>query len=245
MKTLFASFLLSFAVLSAVAGPANDLFASRTVLAGTNVTVPGDNWGAGAEPGEESGGGAINWFYSVWYEWTAPTNGVLYLSGSTAVWNFFMSIRVYRGSAVDALTLAASTSDGGIPVTPGDTVAIQVASIYYPVWGGGGGSGPFTLTLSLQVPAPTSPNDAFADRLEITAPVYHYDGSIYGATTEPGEPHPSGTSQTLWWKFIAPEAGELAVWPSAPQFSPSLTLYEGASLGSLAPVRPEWPLDKP
>ncbi len=216
----------------------NDLFANRTTLTGTNVTVTGNNSGADTESGEDTGTGNVLWFYSVWYAWTAPTNGVVHLSGSTAVWNFYMTIRVCRGSAVNALTWAAVTPDGGVPVTTGDTIAIQVASIYYPLWSGGGGTGPFTLTLSLEVPAPTSANDAFANRVELATPAYHFDGGIYGATSEPGEPLPSGTSRTLWWKFIAPEAGVLTVWPSTPQFTPVMTLYEGASLGSLATVAP-------
>ena len=34
------------------------------------------------------------------------------------------------------------------------------------------------------------------------------------------------------------EAGVLAIWPSTPQFTPAITLYEGATLGTLAAVAP-------
>jgi hypothetical protein len=238
IPTLLCSLVCFVFATKLCAGPANDLFANRTLLTRTNVTVSGTNSGAGTEPGEDTGTGAVLWSYSVWYEWTAPTNGVVHLSGSTTVWGFCMSTRVYRGSEVNALTLAATTPDGGVPVNAGDTIAIQVASIYYPGWGGCGGTGPFTLTLSLEVPAPTSANDAFANRLEITTPTYHFDGGIYGATSEPGEPLPPGASQTLWWKFIAPEEGMLTLWLSAPQFTPVMTLYEGASFGSVTSVTP-------
>ncbi len=81
-------------------------------------------------------------------------------------------------------------------------------------------------------------NDLFADRIELTTPTYHVEGDIYGASTELGEPLPPDTSQTVWWKFTAPSAGELAVWPSTPQFTPALTLYEGIDLASLVPVIP-------
>jgi hypothetical protein len=227
---------LSLAAFLAEGAPGNDLFINRTTLVGRNASVSGSNSGAGSEPGEDTGGGAIYRHYSVWYAWTAPTNGVLHISGTTAVWNFYMSIRAYRGSAVNALTLAATTPDGGVPVVAGDTVAIQVASIYYSVWSGGGGTGPFTLSLSLEVPEPASPNDSFANRFELSAPAYHLDGSIYGATSEPGEPLPPATSQTLWWKFSAPESGVLGIFPSTPQFTPAITLYQGNALEILTPV---------
>lgn len=234
----FGPLLLCFIASGLLAAPVNDLFVNRTILAGTNVSVAGSNIGATEEPGEDIGNFNILYVYSVWYAWTAPTNGVVHLSGSTTAPNFFMSVRVYRGPAVNALTPAATTPDGGVPVTAGDTIVIQVASIYYAIWGGGGATGPFTLSLSLELPTPTSLNDAFANRLEITKPTYHFDGSLYGATSEPGEPLPSGTSQTLWWKFTAPEEGVLALWPAAPQFTPVLMLYTGETLASLAPVSP-------
>jgi hypothetical protein len=46
-----------------------------------------------------------------------------------------MSIRTYHGTAVNALTLAPTTLDGAVPVTAGDTIQIQVASVYYAIWG--------------------------------------------------------------------------------------------------------------
>ena len=153
-----ASWILRFAVCllfgtGLQAAPTNDWFPARTVLTGTNVTVSGSNAGATTQPGESTGADNVSWLYSVWYSWTAPTNGVVYLSGSTPIPVFYMSIRAYRGSTVNALALAPTTLDGGVPVAAGDTIAIQVASIYYPV-GGPAGYGPFTLRLVLQGPAP-------------------------------------------------------------------------------------------
>ena len=225
---------------SARAQTPNDLFVNRTTLTGLNLTVAGNNSQADSEPGEDIGGGIVYWFYSVWYGWTAPSNGVLHVSATatSSVWNFFPSTRVYRGSAVNALTLAPTLPDGGVEVRAGDTVAIQVASIYYSVWGGGGGRGAFALALSLELPAPTSPNDAYADRLEIQAPAYRFTGGIHGATSELNEPLPPGASQTLWWKFVAPEAGLLVVSPSTPQFTPAIAFYEGPSLETLSPIVP-------
>jgi hypothetical protein len=188
----------------------NDHFRDRIVLSGANLTVSGDNWLATTEPGEETTFDGIL-LSSVWYEWTAPTNGVLYVSGRTDRTDFILCIRVYRGSAVDALVRAPTTLDGVVPVIAGDTVAIQVGSIFYPFGGYSGGTGPFTLSLRLEPPVPTSPNDRFADRLLITPPVYEFEESISGATAEPNEPLPPETSQTLWWRFVPPEEGVLSL----------------------------------
>jgi hypothetical protein len=217
----------------------NDLFADRTVLTGTNVTIEGTNAGAGNEAGEDTGSGIVLWFSSVWYSWTAPTDGVVHLSGSTPIPNFFMSVRAYRGTAVNALTLAPTLSDGGVAVVAGDTIAIQVGSIYYAAWGGGGGTGPFALTLWLEVPAPASLNDVFTNRFPIAAPSSHYEGSIYGAGSEAGEPLPDGgATQTLWWKFIPPANGVLNLILSAPQFTPWLTVYDGTQFQTMTAVAP-------
>lgn len=220
------------------AAPANDLFANRITLTGTNVTVQSNNGGAGTEPGEPTGANCIIYTKSVWYSYTAPAAGVVHLSGSTSLSSFILFARGFRGDAVTVLTAAATTLDGGIPMVSGETIAIQVGSIYYPCGGGAGASGNFTLNLVFEEPAPTSPNDAFQNRIEIAAPSYHFEGSIYNATSEPGEPLPSGTSQTLWWKFTALEPGILGVSPSTPQFTPAITLYEGGALETLTAIVP-------
>ena len=205
---------------------------------GTNITVQGRNSDCSTEPGENIGGGAAFLVNTVWYSWTASTNGVLRVSGSTPVPNFYLSIGTYRGTAVNALTPAPVTPDGGIAVAAGDVIVFQIGSVYYTIWGGGGGSGSFTLNLQLEVPTPTSPNDAFADRIDITTARYHFDGSIYGATNEPGEPLPANTTQSLWWRFDAPGDGLLNVLLAAGQFQASLAVYEGTQFSALTPIHP-------
>ncbi len=216
----------------------NDLFATRMILSGTNRTVISNNSRAGTEPGENIGGGSAFLQQTLWYSWTAPTNGVLRVTGSTSVPNFIFSIGTYRGDAVDALTPAPSTPDGGIAVRTGDRIELQIGSVHF-TWGGGGGSGPFTLRLKLEVPTPTSPNDAFEERIEIATARYHFDGSIYGATNEPGEPLPTpNADHTLWWKFVAPGDGLLNVLLQAGQFEGKLRVYEGTELTGLTPTAP-------
>ncbi|MBA4149081.1 MAG: immunoglobulin domain-containing protein [Verrucomicrobia bacterium] len=231
-----AFFLFALATASVSAAPANDLFANRITISGTNVTVNGNNSGASSESGEPTGSAGGMWLYSVWYSWTAPATGVVYLSGTVTNPSFFFGVRAYHGTAVNALTPVTAAPDGGYPVAPGDTIAIQVTSTYYPYWSGGGGTGNFTLTANLIQPTPVSANDLFANAFTLAMPVHSFAGSIYGATNEPGEPLPSGMTQTLWWKFTATDSGLLYPAVNSPTFNSAIRLYAGTQLNSLTPV---------
>ncbi|HMC27511.1 MAG TPA: hypothetical protein VKM56_06925, partial [Verrucomicrobiae bacterium] len=161
------------------------------------------------------------------------------LKVSASASDFFVLVSAYNGTAIDALTTARTSPDGRVVVAAGDTIIFQVASIYYVIWGGGGGSGPFTMSLALEVPIAPSTNDFFANRLAIDAPFYHFEGSIYGATNELSEPLPAANKrQTLWWRFVAPEAGLLSLHPSSGAFIPTMALYEGSELTSLVRLVP-------
>jgi hypothetical protein len=81
-------------------------------------------------------------------------------------------------------------------------------------------------------------NDNFTNRLEIATPSYEFDGSIYGATTEPGEPLPAGATQTLWWDLAPAENGTLNLNIPTAQFSPIVTVYDGNQFSSMTPVPP-------
>jgi hypothetical protein len=61
--TFLSVLTLGFMALSSQlsAAPANDLFVNRTQLNGTNVTVSGNNSGAGEEAGEDIGPGNVLW----------------------------------------------------------------------------------------------------------------------------------------------------------------------------------------
>src|SRR6266511_2480638 len=149
-------------VQSSVGQPANDLFANRLGLVGTSITVQGSNALAGTEPGERAGTNGGMLLYTVWYSWTAPTNGFVHLTGSASDPSFFLNIGAFRGDSPATLVPATTIASNAIPVSSGDILQIQVGSIYYPVWGGGGGSGPFTLNLWWEPPPP--PSSSVADQ---------------------------------------------------------------------------------
>jgi hypothetical protein len=102
------SALLVFAVPDA---PPGDSFADRVSL-GTNSsgTVRSTNTFATKEPGEPDHAGKPGGA-SVWYQWTAPSNGVA--TFRTVGSAFDTLLAVYTGQSVDALTTVASDEDDG------------------------------------------------------------------------------------------------------------------------------------
>ncbi len=117
MKTrlsLFRRLVLAAAMLAGLGTaraqfqPANDMFANRIVITGTNLAVTGLNLDATKEPGEPdhagNSGGA-----SIWWSWQAPADGTATIS--TAGSTFDTLLGVYTGSSVSELTTIASDDD--------------------------------------------------------------------------------------------------------------------------------------
>ncbi len=91
-------------------GPANDAFANAAVLSGPSGTTNGNNFNASMEQGEpdhaeETGG------HSVWYNWTAPTNGPIVFGTSGSALDTLLA--VYTGSQLNNLSLVAANHYGG------------------------------------------------------------------------------------------------------------------------------------
>ncbi len=92
-------------VLRILAGvpPPNDNFAAARPLSGNQVTTSGDNLLATYENNEPESGVA-NPAGSVWFTWTAASAGTLSLDLCGSSFNFRPRVRVYTGSALNALT---------------------------------------------------------------------------------------------------------------------------------------------
>jgi len=209
---------------------ANDYFADRLTLPTTPGVIAGNNSEATEEPGEYLPGRK----YSLWYSWTASGEGILRFQPTGPAAGFLVVTAVFRGSQVASLVLAPALSDGGVPVSAGETVAIQVASGDY---GGGHGAGEFSLALSLESLQPPTDNDQFTAALALATPTYHRAGTVSGASVEAGEPlNPPGLSQTLWWRLTPEAAGLLTVKAQGATFVPSVGVFEGSVLTALTPV---------
>ncbi|MCX6874982.1 MAG: M6 family metalloprotease domain-containing protein [Verrucomicrobia bacterium] len=128
--------------------PANDMFAGASVIsnASSPVTVTGTNNGATAQTGEPAHAGSGP-DASVWWQWTAPSDGTLQVS--TAGSSFDTVLGVYTGAAVNALTLRASNDDTSGTRTSYVSLAVTSGTTYFiAVDGYHGATGEITLQTS-------------------------------------------------------------------------------------------------
>ena len=104
-----------------VPAPVNDSFDNRIGLSGSAVTTTGTNAGATKEAGEPvhagNGGGR-----SVWWSWTAPSNGAVTIDTLGSSFNTLLA--VYTGSSLSGLTRVPNGSNDDRPA--GGTRASKV-----------------------------------------------------------------------------------------------------------------------
>ncbi len=107
--------------------PANDAFSNRSALGGYSNTVAAANSFATTEPGEPEHAGNAGGS-SVWWSWTAPTNGMVTIS--TLGSSFDTLVGVYTGAAVANLSLVASNDDAGSRLTGEVTFPAAAGTTY-------------------------------------------------------------------------------------------------------------------
>ncbi|WP_164929161.1 FG-GAP repeat domain-containing protein [Gloeobacter violaceus] len=211
--------------------PANDDFADRETISGASASVTGTNVGATKEPGEPdhggNGGGA-----SVWYTWTAPTSGSVFLDTCPS---FFSTVlAVYTGDSVSALTPVSqlSSCQQTLSVLAGTTYQIAVDGFNF-------GSGPSTGTINLNLSFSEPPtNDDFADRETISGTAATVMGTNVAATKEPGEPDHGGNvgGASIWYTWTAPSTGTASLNTCSSFFSVLLGVYTGNAVSALTPI---------
>lgn len=139
----------------------NDAFADRLTLAGTNLSVSGHNFDATAEPKEPAHAGRPA-TRSVWWTWTAPTNGLagLVLSGdntNVTGGNFYKTLAVYTGGVVSNLT-ARATNGSVLSLTNRLTFDATANTIYQVAADGvSGSSGRLQLALAFTAASQPAP----------------------------------------------------------------------------------------
>ena len=115
--------------------PANDQFAQRLLLVGTNLTTNANSTYATREPGEPApyvGNGN----HSVWWSWVAPANGSLTVN--TIGSDFDTVLFVFQGGSLASLARIAGDDDSGgnhtslasLPVLAGHIYQITVDGYY-------------------------------------------------------------------------------------------------------------------
>ncbi|MCF7762216.1 MAG: immunoglobulin domain-containing protein [Verrucomicrobia bacterium] len=143
---------LAICVSAFAAAPINDSVASRIALTEATNVFDGSNIDATREAGEPLHSGNAGG-RSVWFSWTATTNGGLVrieVSGSS----FEKLLGVYRNPPVSSLTQVAADHDSGMTLT--NRVAflpVEGREYYIAVDGKNGASGKFRLSLVHEVPS--------------------------------------------------------------------------------------------
>ncbi len=163
------------------AQPANDLFASRKVITGTNVTVTGSSFGATLETGEPYHAG-ISGGASVWWTWTAPTAGTVTISTSGS--SFDTLLGVYSGASISTLTDVADNDDedyeGGIYTSKVvfDVAANQTCQIAVDGYWGEEGNVRLQLQFGPPQPPPPAPAWVLPDPYGVTVHSTDFAGKV-------------------------------------------------------------------
>jgi hypothetical protein len=172
---------------------ANDSFAARKIIDGTNLVILADNRGATVEPGEPAlaSGGTGR---TLWWTWTAPTDGNLYLRAPGSYSSINGMLSAYTGEAVDTLQLV-SVGDVfriALHATSNATYQIRFDTSNY-------NTDPAPVSL-IFVPSPA--NDNFANAPILTGLNIATNGTVYGSSDESAWPTVKG-GQTVWYSWVA------------------------------------------
>ena len=122
-----------------IQSPDNDAFANAIMINGEYGRTAGTNIGAGVEDGEplpleEEGTWTFDTTASVWWKWTAPTNGTF--TFKTLGSDFDTVIGIYTGSAVDVLSRIAANDEGFRDHTSVISIDAVAETTYYIAVGG-------------------------------------------------------------------------------------------------------------
>ena len=187
-----AAVLLAGSV-AGLAQPANDQFANRIALSGTNLAIQGTTVGAvpdAAEPYERT----------VWWEWTAPAEGQVIIAQQYNGWSVDLS--VYTGMSLVELQPVVSSSPYApviFPVTAGTKYQLAVGSSYQI---------PVSLTLRF-IPHP--PNESFAGRIPLGTGDAQISGTFGGSTNRSLDPIDDRTFGTVWYSWTAATSGPVTL----------------------------------
>lgn len=214
-------------------------FSGGDILVGTSASVTGNNSEAFQEPGEPQHAGNAGG-KSLWYTWTAPADGTLFIDTEGSAINTLLG--VYEGNTVNTLTEVVSnddvfpgnqTSAVAVGVRKGSTYHIAVDGTFDPVTGITE-AGAINLNLLM---GPT--NNDFTNAIPITGNKGTFTSFVNNADSELAEPFHAGLSpkRSVWWR-LSPDINGIAILDtSGSDFDTVLAVYEGTTLNTLSPVQ--------
>jgi len=215
---------------------ANDDFANAQALAATGRFSPllGSNAGATKETGEPNHQGSAGGT-SVWYRWTALSNGdASFVFNTCATCTLPASnarVAVYTGGSVNTLTAVPASEDNNHTFAGirGRTYFIAVDSA-----SGAGGTYEFSL-VSSQISAR---NDAYVNAQLLTGSAGAVAGDNSGASKQIGEPNHANDigGASVWYQWTAPVSGLVTFDTFGSNFDTLLGVYTGNVVSALSTV---------
>ena len=219
--------------------PPNDNFANAQVVPYAVATAVANSECATRERGEPV---LINHFdeqgaFSVWFCWTAPSNGDVTLDTDGS--NFPPMMGLYSGADLTNLTLIAEDiAFTGFPlpivanVTAGTIYSIVVDGYYDTSFDTNAVAGEVILNINANA------NDLFAAALPLPNLAGAITGTTHAATREPGEPDHAGNpgGHSIWYSWTAQFTGEMTVDTVGSRFHTLLAIYTGSRVDALTPV---------
>lgn len=208
-----------------------DMLADAIPLVGVNGNEYGRNSGATKEPSEPNHGDRAAG-RSIWWRWTAPSDGELVIDATDSSLETILAI--YKATVpappegppgFDTLVREGiDDSPDGQETSAAIRVPVQKDTLYFIAVDSTEESwGEIYLNWSFTLPHGA---DRLDEALVLEGDVGRHVVSNANATTEPGEPeHAFMGGKSVWWKWRAPSNGELTLDTAGSTFDSSLAAY--------------------
>jgi len=235
--------VLNWTLALPTAAPSNDNFTNAAPISGGSGVVFGYNIGATIETNNTPNGlprelriaGNVGGA-SIWYSWTATNTGVV--TFKTLGSSFDTLLAAVTGTNVLHLTTINAQNDDFIEKKSSQISFVVTNGVTYEIVidGYGGATGFTELSWNL---APLPPNDNFASAAALPSSSWNsITGNNVGATPELQEPTHAGfrATNSVWYKWIAPQDGEVEMDTLGSSFDTVLAVYTGSGLTGLNQV---------
>jgi hypothetical protein len=231
-----------------IVGPAGDDIRRPLPVTGTDVTIRTNNVAATRQYEE-----ALRFNISptpertLWWEWTAPGDGVLHCSTRGSSFNAqLILVHLMEYPMMDLLALSSKVPESTytktvkLPVFSGSKYLIGVSALYAT------DQGLITLRLTYKPtaaePAEAPANDTVDNRIPLVGAHVTVTGSNVGATTDFTDPTtttmPLGRAWgTVWWGWTAPATGPYWVSTRGSDFDTRLMVTSGMQPGQLTAIQ--------
>ena len=223
-------------------GTTNDFFAFRAFLTGGTNNLLADTDSATREAGEPLHAGNAGG-RSLWWEWNPPGSG--YVTVSTEGSEFDTLLAVYiqanRWVAASVQNLAQVAANDDDP-RGGRTSWLRFPCDWWQTYfialdGYDGAGGQARLSVVWTPSSPQRPpNDDFANAAVLSGLQVVVTGSNQEATSEVGEPRHAdvGGGLSVWWKWTAPDSGQVTLSTKGSDFDTVLAVYTGTNVAALS-----------